>query len=198
MNVPLGGNLLPRIVDPENISKPLGDPLRLLSAANSATAKAKLYEPRLDSTLRVAAIAAAVTVEVENARDWRIGYSLELELDDPFAITRHEALVSGVDSGAGTITFAPALPGGSSAAKGNRIRRLLLKSLGGDSFIAMAQYGTPAESDETWGFQVAVGSTYELVGTLGAEILAEMELAATAPATKRTFFELFRIVAADR
>ncbi len=189
-----GSNVLIRVVDPEDDSEALGDPQRLMTVANGAAATARLYEPRLDTKLRSDVAIGIAIIGVQNARLWKIGMSAELELDDDFAVARHEASVTDVDEAAGTITISPALAI-TAASRGKRVRRILRATSGGLFFLNLSQYGTPAENDETWGFHGSATASYELVGTLGAEILSESKITGSSVGTVQ---ERFRIVDQNR
>lgn len=192
--IPQGSNLLLQVIDPENDSKLLTDPARLMTAANGAAGTGRLYEPRLTTKIRVDAVATDTVLEVQNAREWKIGMSASIELDNDFAVARDELGVTAVDEEAGTITLSGA--GLTAAAsRGNRVRRILRATSGGAFFLSLAEYGVPAQNDETWGFQASATAGYELVGTLGAEILAELEITGT---SVRMFYELFKIVSQNR
>lgn len=188
-----GSNILIQVVDPEDDSKALGDPLRLMSAVNGSAGTVRLYEPRLNSKLRADVALGIGIIGVQNARLWKIGMSAEIEVNDDFAVARDEASVTDVDETAGTITISPVLT--TAASRGKRVRRILRATSGGLFFLNLFEYGVPAENDETWGFQGSATPAYELVGTLDAEILAEAKITGS---STRTLYELFRIVDKNR
>ena len=147
-----------RVVDPEDVTVPSTDPLRLLSEANGASGQLRAYMDANDTNLAGDYSASATVLLVDDVGGFAADDDVEIELD---AVgTFHEDVVASVDPDASTITITTGLPG--AASTGRRVRKLLAD-------IAMVEYGTPAVADETWGWLGVLPDTLDVkIGNLVA------------------------------
>jgi hypothetical protein len=138
-----------RIVDPENETRDVTDPLRLLTAANGATSSFRMFESFTDSAgdpddceATSSSPAAANSITINRARRFKVGDLAEITLDDA---TLQFVTVNTVGLGSGTLGLAEVLAAGVS--RGARVRR----AIGG--VVAMTEHGTPDGASEEWGFE---------------------------------------------
>jgi hypothetical protein len=143
--------------DPEDLSRLVTDPLRLLSDSNGAAATYQVFDDELDLTLNQSADASDAGVfnlAGRRSRELVIGDRLWMLEDDG---TVFNSDIAAVDLNAGTVTTTAAL--GGDATKGKQVRRPLLAAPG-----AMAEFGTPTQGVNTWGFGKSIN--VDLLGLL--------------------------------
>ncbi|MEE8218981.1 MAG: hypothetical protein V3S03_08450 [Vicinamibacteria bacterium] len=139
-----GASYLVRVKDPEDVSLLKTNPLRLLTAANGATSSFRVYQEDARTVTRTISITTGF-YELASVR--HLDVNDEVAVARPGLALRHHGTITGLVRANNTIALDASEP--EAAPPGSRV----WKALGDGTALSMAEYGSPAQGDLSWGFQ---------------------------------------------